>query len=218
MPANFYQIAYDHAGSEIAEIGVQLQSLNRRRELLEQLLEPLRLLVSKSGSSTTPAYAIAYDQATSEIAEIDAQIQNLPRRKVLLEQLLEPLKVLVFDSDSAVMDVADPDVSDTGFLVPESAAEESLDFLAGVPEAEPDPFEDSGTMLRLEVEEPDGHAERNGRSNSSESQNISSEGRTISAEDIAELAYRFWDERGRAHGHHEEDWLRATLELQTPAY
>jgi hypothetical protein len=32
---------------------------------------------------------------------------------------------------------------------------------------------------------------------------------SISREQVAELAHRFWLERGRAHGHHEEDWFRA---------
>jgi hypothetical protein len=32
---------------------------------------------------------------------------------------------------------------------------------------------------------------------------------SISREKVAELAHRFWNERGRAHGHHEEDWFRA---------
>jgi hypothetical protein len=36
---------------------------------------------------------------------------------------------------------------------------------------------------------------------------------SISRERVAELAYRYWNERGRAHGHHEEDWLRAEQEL-----
>ena len=30
---------------------------------------------------------------------------------------------------------------------------------------------------------------------------------------IAELAHRFWTERGRQHGHHEEDWYRAEREI-----
>ena len=33
--------------------------------------------------------------------------------------------------------------------------------------------------------------------------------KSISHEQVAELAHRFWNERGRAHGHHEEDWFRA---------
>jgi len=31
----------------------------------------------------------------------------------------------------------------------------------------------------------------------------------VSHEQVAELAHRFWNERGRQHGHHEEDWFRA---------
>jgi hypothetical protein len=32
---------------------------------------------------------------------------------------------------------------------------------------------------------------------------------SISRESVAQLAHRLWNERGRAHGHHEEDWFRA---------
>jgi Protein of unknown function (DUF2934) len=35
----------------------------------------------------------------------------------------------------------------------------------------------------------------------------------ISHEEIARLAHRYWAERGRQHGHHEEDWFRAEREL-----
>jgi hypothetical protein len=40
---------------------------------------------------------------------------------------------------------------------------------------------------------------------------------TISPEQIAELAHKFWAERGHKHGHHEEDWLRAEKELRGKA-
>lgn len=36
----------------------------------------------------------------------------------------------------------------------------------------------------------------------------------VSHEQVAELAHRFWAERGRKHGHHEEDWYRAEQELR----
>jgi len=36
----------------------------------------------------------------------------------------------------------------------------------------------------------------------------------ISREQIAQLAHRFWAERGHKHGHHEEDWYRAEQELR----
>lgn len=39
----------------------------------------------------------------------------------------------------------------------------------------------------------------------------------ISHEQVAELAHRFWNERGRTHGHHEEDWFRAEQFLRDNA-
>jgi len=32
------------------------------------------------------------------------------------------------------------------------------------------------------------------------------------AEEISRIAYGFWEARGREHGHHEQDWLRAEQE------
>jgi len=40
---------------------------------------------------------------------------------------------------------------------------------------------------------------------------------SVSHEQVAELAHRFWNERGRAHGHHEEDWFRAEQLLRAKA-
>lgn len=40
---------------------------------------------------------------------------------------------------------------------------------------------------------------------------------TVSHEKVAELAHRFWAERGGTHGHHEEDWFRAEQELRGKA-
>jgi len=42
-------------------------------------------------------------------------------------------------------------------------------------------------------------------------------GMTVSDQQVAELAHRFWNERGRQHGHHEEDWLRAEQALRASA-
>jgi hypothetical protein len=36
---------------------------------------------------------------------------------------------------------------------------------------------------------------------------------TVTYEEIATLAHRFWTERGGQHGYHEEDWFRAEQEL-----
>jgi len=35
----------------------------------------------------------------------------------------------------------------------------------------------------------------------------------VSHEEIAQLAHRFWAERGREHGSHEDDWFRAEQAL-----
>jgi Protein of unknown function (DUF2934) len=40
---------------------------------------------------------------------------------------------------------------------------------------------------------------------------------SISREQIAQLAHKFWTERGRKHGYHEEDWYRAEQELRGKA-
>ena len=40
---------------------------------------------------------------------------------------------------------------------------------------------------------------------------------SVSHEDVARLAHRFWKERGHKHGHHEEDWYRAEKELRGKA-
>jgi hypothetical protein len=36
---------------------------------------------------------------------------------------------------------------------------------------------------------------------------------SVSREEIAMLAHRFWIERGGQHGSHEDDWIRAEQEL-----
>ena len=43
---------------------------------------------------------------------------------------------------------------------------------------------------------------------------VESKAATVSHEDIARLAHRFWAERGHQHGRPEEDWLRAERELR----
>jgi Protein of unknown function (DUF2934) len=40
---------------------------------------------------------------------------------------------------------------------------------------------------------------------------------SITHDQVALLAHRFWIERGRAHGRHEEDWFRAERELRAKA-
>ena len=40
---------------------------------------------------------------------------------------------------------------------------------------------------------------------------------SVSTEEIAMLAHRFWNERGRQHGHDAEDWFRAEQALRGKA-
>jgi len=42
-------------------------------------------------------------------------------------------------------------------------------------------------------------------------------GSSISHDQVARLAHRFFIERGHAHGHHEEDWFRAEQALRSKA-
>jgi hypothetical protein len=41
--------------------------------------------------------------------------------------------------------------------------------------------------------------------------------RHVSEDEVAQLAHRYWHERGRVDGHHEEDWYRAEQELRGKA-
>ena len=45
----------------------------------------------------------------------------------------------------------------------------------------------------------------------------STNGSSISHDQVAQLAHRFWNERGHVHGHHEEDWFRAEQALRSRA-
>jgi exonuclease VII small subunit len=203
MPTNSYQVAYEHAKHELAEITAHLQRLIRRKELLEQLLEPLNLLVSESGSNTIPAYQLAFEQAISELSEINAHVEALPRRKQLLEEALDPLELLATESNLAATSVNVSDGSSSEFSDSEAPTELSAVILMDIPEVEPDPLEVQDSSTRPEVEEINLHV---------------GNGFNVSHGDVAELAYRFWDERGRLHGYHEDDWLRAAQELQNSAY
>jgi len=40
----------------------------------------------------------------------------------------------------------------------------------------------------------------------------------ITQQQVAELAHRFWNERGRQHGYHEQDWYRAEQELYAASF
>jgi hypothetical protein len=210
MSTHCYQIAYEHAINEITEVNAQIESLTHRKGMLEKLLEPLNLLVSESGSVATLAYERAFERAIHEIAEIKAEIPRLNHRQELLEKALEPLKLLLPEStvpESAMPESAMPesavaaivavdwDGSNREFSAPEAAQETAV-----IPEGEDGRLEAPAPVSQPEAQETDQYERKNGR--------------YISAEDVAELAYRFWSEGGKVHGRHEDDWLRAAQELQ----
>ena len=152
--------------------------------------------------SSNHFYETAYEHATSEIAEIDAQIERLTRRKELLEKLLEPLKLLVPELAIAAVHAKVSDGSNSEFSAPNAATLAPSVVLVEAPQVEPGPFEAPDPVIQPTIEETNAHI---------------GSGRPISDEDIAGLAYRLWNERGRIHGHHEEDWFRAAQELQNSA-
>lgn len=41
--------------------------------------------------------------------------------------------------------------------------------------------------------------------------------RSVSQEEVARLAHSYWQQRGRKHGQHEDDWYRAEQELRGKA-
>jgi hypothetical protein len=41
--------------------------------------------------------------------------------------------------------------------------------------------------------------------------------KSVSHEEVAALAHRFWAERGHKHGNHVDDWFRAEQELRGKA-
>jgi len=61
----------------------------------------------------------------------------------------------------------------------------------------------SGNSASADPVSPNGHAAAHERS--------------VSQEEVARLAHRYWQERGGRHGYHVEDWLRAEQELRGKA-
>ena len=150
-------------------------------------------------------YQIAFERANNEIFEINALIQRLHRRKVLLENLLEPLKLLAPRAHSGAISATVSDGSSTEFPTTKTATQlPPVVALVDVLEPESGSFEAPTPLAQPESQEGDVNARIDGRS--------------TSYADVAKLAYRYWNERGQLHGYHEEDWLRATRELQNSAY
>lgn len=154
---------------------------------------------------STNCYQIAYENAIDEIAAINAQTWRLTSRKEQLEKLLESLKPLVSESGFAAILARDAEDLQTESPAAEADAQASpVAVLLDVSQPEYEPLEAPASTMQPQAEETNAGASRSSAA--------------ISHDDVAALAYRFWNERGQTHGHHEEDWFRAARELQNPAY
>ena len=73
MSTDCYQTAYERAIDELAEINEQLERLIRRKELLEKLLEPLKL-VAESAPVAAPAKVqhLSSAEFSDSESEVDA--------------------------------------------------------------------------------------------------------------------------------------------------
>jgi hypothetical protein len=77
MSADCYRIASEHAINEIAEINAQIERLNGRKELLEKLLESLKLLVPETGSAALRSKASDSPDSESEAAIGATQVSRV---------------------------------------------------------------------------------------------------------------------------------------------
>jgi Protein of unknown function (DUF2934) len=192
MTSNGYQIALEHAKNEIAEINAQLEKLAQRKHLIEKLVEMLVHVDPQSGPVDTLAKvpdepvqkAAAPDVAEHEAAAHDAQAPEAAVDAVLA--------VEVFEIE------ADPG---------EATAADATENKAAVEEA---PVE-----VDIELEELEGYEESEAQPEEKISAVAAAEnGHPPSYDQVSHLAYLYWIERGYAHGHQEQDWLRAEEELR----
>ncbi|MGB3627882.1 MAG: hypothetical protein WBA18_00200, partial [Terracidiphilus sp.] len=76
MSTDCYQTAYERAINELAEINEQLERLIRRKELLEKLLEPLKL-VAESAPVVAPAKVQHLSSAEFSDSESEADASTV---------------------------------------------------------------------------------------------------------------------------------------------
>ncbi len=145
---------------------------------------------------STNFYETAREQACREIAAIDSQVQGLAHRKGQLVKLIELLSEL--ESEPQQGSVAD-DLA--AIPTPHQPVAESIG-----PEA---------PTLAAHLEKLHEYEQSQARIGAETTGDIATlEVPSFSHEQIAERAYGFWIDHGCAHGHHEEDWLRAEAELR----
>jgi flagellar motility protein MotE (MotC chaperone) len=168
----------------------------------------------------TNFYETAREQACREIADIDSQVLGLAHRKSRLKKLIELLGELESEpqqgsADGVISVVPTPDQPIAAEVLTTDVATE-LASAAAVPET---PVAES---VGPETPTLAAHLEKLHEYEQSQARIVSEaigdttaeEAHTISHEQIAELAYLLWIDRGYAHGHHQEDWLRAEAELR----
>lgn len=73
------------------------------------------------------------------------------------------------------------------------------------------PAKKTADVLQMEAPKPEAPKVISGsfKSTSAPPTSISEAPKSVSHQQVAELAHRFWDERGRVHGHDADDWFRA---------
>jgi hypothetical protein len=153
----------------------------------------------------TNFYETAREQACREIAVIDSNIQGLTHRKGQLEKLVALLSELESEpqqgSSAGVLPAAlssnEPIASE---VPPAQSVQESSPESSTLAAHLERLHEYEQSQARIGVETTGAPA----------SQEVSA----ISRLQIAQRAYQFWIDRGYAHGHHEEDWLRAEAEFR----
>lgn len=152
----------------------------------------------------TNSYEIARERAFAEIAEIALRIEELTERKRRLEKLVELLAAL----DSA------PHPDDASV----AACESETSLPQTTPENVAPTAENAACKaptLASQLEKLYEHEQAQAPVAEESSEAGTTENRRVpSHEEIAQLAYRYWTERGCTHGHDEEDWFRAERELR----
>ena len=151
----------------------------------------------------TQAYEIVRQYAAGEVTEINAQILKLIQRKDLIKRLLD------------LLDKLEPLSATNGDPASYSAETET-------PAPEHSQPDLPGFQSIAHTEQAPGPGNRDlhvylealAIATAEEAGATASQVESFPDDKIAALAYRFWLERGCAHGHDNEDWVRAVQELR----
>lgn len=157
------------------------------------------------------SYEIARERASGELAEIDAEIQRLNRRKGQLERLTELLKELNTEFLPGAI-VVEPPVGSAPEGVKAPGGDSTRAYFKEAEGLEGTTQEVRTLAAHLEMLHEHEQARARNAEEISDTR-TGEEGPPIPVEEIAQLAYRYWTERGCPNGFHEQDWFRAEQEL-----